>query len=363
MCNVTLDSLIKSLSKSSLINKDEAKAVKDFAALKSCERPLSLYIQFFIALGIAITLCFFAAFFYTIGAFSSPIKLLSLGIGFIITAVIFLKVFNFKSEMIKQTVQVQLSLCAMLLGKWLFVIGFYGVFKSFFGLDLSLVVPVALITIITYRLYDVPLDRFVSSLALFILLFIDILSKDYNGTFRPLFVNFFSLFMTILIGVTFFSKKNKTFYIPMAYAAIFTLSVVIAFALRKILFDVGAVYTYHLKFINILLTFELVLLILYIGVMSQKPEPTLLSIIIAILLGVMYLTGAVFSIILLLLGYAKDQRLLMAIGMILLPIFLVIHYYSLDLTLINKAILLGGGGVLLLLGKAYIACRNFDRAM
>lgn len=362
MCSITLDSLIKSLLKKALINKNDEKAIKDFASIQYSTVKLSLYMQFFIALGAALTLAFFTAFFYAIEVFQSPVQSLSWGVGFIITAIVFLRFCNFQSEVIKHTLQLQLSLCMMLLGKVLFVIGFVEMFRPVLGW--TPVIPVALVTVLTYCIYNVSIDRFISSFALLILLFIEILSRDYNGTFRPLFINLFALLLTLLIGFVFLSKKAKTFYVPLAYAAVCALSIVIVFALRRILFDVDAFHTYHIKFINVLLAFELVLLIVYIGAMGKyKKEPILLASIGSILLGVMFATGAIFSIILMLLGYAKDERFLLWIGILLLPLFLSIHYYSLDLSLVNKAILFGVGGAVLLLGKAYISYRKFDRAV
>jgi hypothetical protein len=59
-------------------------------------------------------------------------------------------------------------------------------------------------------------------------------------------------------------------------------------------------------------------------------------------------TGVVLSLLLMLLGFSLGKRPLLALGLLLLSIFLVDYYYSLEVNLLTKSLILVGSGVALL---------------
>ena len=67
------------------------------------------------------------------------------------------------------------------------------------------------------------------------------------------------------------------------------------------------------------------------------------------------------SLILLVLGYSKHEKLLIIFGGLLMPCFIVLYYYNLDLSLLAKSGILVLSGSVLLLGRLYLAVRKLDR--
>lgn len=59
-------------------------------------------------------------------------------------------------------------------------------------------------------------------------------------------------------------------------------------------------------------------------------------------------TGVVLSLLLMLLGFSLGKRPLLALGLLLLSIFLVDYYYSLEVNLLTKSLILVGSGAALL---------------
>lgn len=79
------------------------------------------------------------------------------------------------------------------------------------------------------------------------------------------------------------------------------------------------------------------------------------------MLGVISAPGILLSIGLMILGYAKHERLILLLSSILLPLFLFLYYYNLDLTLIKKSGILIANGVLILSGRIYMHYRGIDK--
>jgi uncharacterized membrane protein len=56
----------------------------------------------------------------------------------------------------------------------------------------------------------------------------------------------------------------------------------------------------------------------------------------------------VLALLLMLLGFSLGKRPLLALGMLLLAVFLVDYYYSLEVNLLTKSMILVGSGAVLL---------------
>ena len=61
------------------------------------------------------------------------------------------------------------------------------------------------------------------------------------------------------------------------------------------------------------------------------------------------------------LGYAKHEKLLLLMGIFLMPMFLLLYYYNLDISLMTKSGILIGSGLILLAGRAYLVMKKLDR--
>ncbi|MGN7612115.1 DUF4401 domain-containing protein [Magnetococcales bacterium HHB-1] len=106
----------------------------------------------------------------------------------------------------------------------------------------------------------------------------------------------------------------------------------------------------HFIFIKIILTFTLLLLLLWINqdkdLFLKAPFSVLLPAI--IVLGMISNAGIIYAIILTVIGYHLKRRALQRLGTILLPLFLFFFYYSLNQTLLEKSLYLFLSGITLL---------------
>ena len=59
-------------------------------------------------------------------------------------------------------------------------------------------------------------------------------------------------------------------------------------------------------------------------------------------------------------GYAKHEEHLMRIGALLMPVFLFLYYYNLDISLMQKSGTLMGSGIVLLAGSLYMKHKNWN---
>jgi uncharacterized membrane protein len=64
--------------------------------------------------------------------------------------------------------------------------------------------------------------------------------------------------------------------------------------------------------------------------------------------------GIIAAVALFVLGFDRRNRVLIALGIAFLVKFLALYYYSLDMTLLEKSIVLAASGLVLLAARAYI---------
>lgn len=90
-------------------------------------------------------------------------------------------------------------------------------------------------------------------------------------------------------------------------------------------------------------------------------EPVVIAVVASILLGIFSSPGMTGALAIAIVGYARDDRLLVGLGLIFFPLFLIAHYYSIDATLLTKSLLLMGSGLVLLGARAYSGRRPWAR--
>ncbi|WP_299348871.1 DUF4401 domain-containing protein, partial [uncultured Maritalea sp.] len=78
-----------------------------------------------------------------------------------------------------------------------------------------------------------------------------------------------------------------------------------------------------------------------------------------IILAVLGLYGVLFAVALMALGHVRHDRVLWVIGLIYLPIYLFLFYYSLDVTLLIKSYMLLGSGIAILAAR-FVLLRFFN---
>jgi hypothetical protein len=203
----------------------------------------------------------------------------------------------------------------------------------------------------------------------FVSLLVNISADDrYFGICAGTVPNLYFFVQIILAAILFTSGKIKRDYIPLAYAAAFSLCIMVIFfaAGSKPSCFLGWFWKtrhYGMTFINALLSLSLVVLIGWAAGSAEKLKtgPLMLASLGAILLGIVSAPGVILSICLMVLGYSKHENLLVLMGILLIPVFVFLYYHNLDSSLIAKSGILIGSGIVLLAGRGYLALRRSDK--
>jgi hypothetical protein len=201
------------------------------------------------------------------------------------------------------------------------------------------------------------IDRFLSSFALLFSILVNIFWDRDGSSSRELLLNGFFLFQFAGAAILLVYSKIKCDYIPLSYAFILSLCASILFLISYTKFGYWRnKELINPAFINIVLTCGLITLFGWVagGIEKLKTAPLLLASICAVLLGFISAPGILLTIILMVLGYAKHDKLLIIVGALLMPIFLFLYYYNLDISLLKKSGILIGSGVVLLAGRFYL---------
>ncbi len=255
----------------------------------------------------------------------------------------------------------QSSLAVMVAGKLWFLVAFGGTLDYYlarYGYDplWSNTLALLIITALTYPVYRVPVDRFLSPFMVLYATLYSILEDtgEYSALlFHPLF-----LFQFVAAAVLLMHEKMKPDYIPLAYALVFSLCMNVLF-LNWVAITWDDTEVISSWFATIILTGGLIALFGYVagGMAKLKTAPLWLAVTGATLLGLISAPGILLAIVLIVLGYTRHERLLLATGAVLIPVFLFL-YYHLDPSLLQKSGLLVGSGALLLAARPYLRHRG-----
>lgn len=360
IANLTVRKLLDSWVSAGLVLHSDSAHLERFILSQQQEKELTLYLRILIGIGAFIaSLCFIAFLdiariitFHTRGNF------IFVGLIFIGLALFLVKRSGNEENTVKHSFLTQTSFCAMSIGKTLFVVGLD------FHSDLGVPVSTLLITVATYHVYRMSIDRFLSTLVFFISLLNNLLTKQYFNISPEIMLNLFFFIQVLLAAILLIHGRVKMDYIPIAYAVVFSLSLTTIYF--TIDFKIGywnKGQTYSLTFVNILLTLSLIGLIGWVSGNLNKlqTEPLMLAFIGTVLLGFISAPGVILAICLMVLGYAKHEKLLLLMGLLLIPVFIFLYYYNLDISLMAKSGTLIGSGIVLLVSRGYLAAKKLDR--
>jgi hypothetical protein len=359
--------------KRDLIQKDQQEHLERFAIDRAAGRELPLYMHALVGVGAIIAGAFFVGF---LGAaqlihFDSEGGLIVWGLIFVGFAILLRAVAREGNDnTITSSFLTQASFCLMATGKVLFTIGFAQLFTSKegytanegWGASLALL----MLTAATYHVFPMSIDRFLSALATFVSIFFNLVSEHSAPGAVPIAINAFFAAQLGLAAFLITSGRITKDYLPIAYAAIGALcAVAIFFAMRSEIGRYGYRQDFSPAIINILLTVALIALIGWAagGIEKLKSEPLSVAAAGALCLGVISTPGILLAVGLMILGYAQHDRVALILGGLLLPLFLWLYYYNLDLTLVAKSGILVASGAVLLAGSVYMRYRGFDRGM
>lgn len=343
--------LLEQLSSKGFVIDEE---FSDFVINQHQKKELPLYLRALVGISAFIaSLCFIGFLRVTyIISFQHKEGLIIWGLIFIASAIGLQRVAGHNNT-VKHSFLIQASFASMVIGKTLFLFGIDNILDFRWGITLGLLI----VTGITYHIYRMSIDRFLSSFAVLFSILVNIFwDRDGSGS-RELILNGFFLFQFAGAAILLVYSKIKCDYIPLSYAFTFSLCASILFLISYTEFDYwGHKELINPAFINIMLTFGLITLFGWTagGIEKLKTAPLLLASICTVLLGFISVPGILLTIVLMVLGYAKHDELLIITGALFLPIFLFLYYYNLDVSLLKKSGILIGSGVLLLVGRFYL---------
>ena len=237
-------------------------------------------------------------------------------------------------------------------------------FSGFLDSSQNVTLGLLFVTALTYPIYRLWIDRFVFSFALLLSILVTILFNWDNDDVYTLLFNGFFLLQVTSLALLLTNRKFGYNYDPLFYAIIFSLYITVIFlASPSQIYASDFIQFIHPIFVNITLTLGLIALFIWIlgGVKQVKTERFLLASVGTILLGIISAPGILLTIGMMVLGYAKYNRVLTAIGSSLMPTFLFLYYYNLDISLLQKSGVLISSGILLLAGRFYFNYRGWDK--
>jgi uncharacterized membrane protein len=362
--SLSTQQLLDTLETQQLLDAEQVSYIQDYL-LNSYKPQISLYIKSLMNVGAFLSAFFLMLFVFSIlGMFrligeNAPSLLIW---GIMLMGGAFL--LHFKNQIIEDSFNSlfnrQLSLIFMITGKLLFCLGIILLFDrshhfSFMHIGWILSFTILLLTVLTYSFYSVFIERF---LAVFAFLCVATSSFYYEN---PLLV---SLFFSVQLAVFLFllAYKNNSNTLPIIYALVCSLSWIIFMMilngspLTPSLNGLIKIHLFHISLINIGLSLGLIVSILYVASISKKLELELIIIasVGAAALGFISGTGILLALMFLILGRAKYDQFLYLMGGFFLGIFLFFYYYNLSFTLMYKAAILVGSGLLLLAGSWYV---------
>ncbi len=334
--------------------------LSDFIIDQQQEKKLPLYLRALAGVGAFVASLCFIRFLSEVGIinYKHETGLIIWGLIFVAGAIGLQQVAGHDNT-VKHSFFMQYSFASMAVGKALFVFGIGRMLDSGWGVTLALLV----ITCITYHIYRMSIDRFLSSFAVLFSISVNILwDRDIGGS-RELLFNGFFLLQFACAAILLTHGKIKRNYIPLSYAFAFSLCASVLYLSSHSEFG----YWGHKElippaFINMVLAGGLVALFGWAagGIEKLKAEPLVIASIGAVLLGLISAPGILLTIGLMVLGYAKHEKLLIIAGALLMPVFIFLYYYNIDISLLQKSGILIGSGIVLLAGRFYLKHKGWD---
>lgn len=322
---ISADELLNELYGKKLIDCDDS--IIDFLTQHQHSKRPPFYLNFLIGLGAFIaSVCFISVI--VIGfAIRSDEGFIIFGFIFCVLAILLQKIVEGSDVgVVKNSFFSQSLFYFMMSGKVLLCFGMASMFDFSWGLSITLL----LVTASTYFLYPVSIDRFIWCTAFFISLFVNILwQRDFVG-YRELIFNGLILFYAVSAVLLMTNIKMKFDYAPLLYSLLFSLCISVLFLASHNKFG----YWHNEEVVGVLFAtwlFAGCLIFAIHGIAKGSSKP-------------------------------KNEALVLAyLGVFLFPVFLILYYYNLDISLMDKSIVLISSGLALLAGRFYISFKGWDK--
>lgn len=247
---------------------------------------------------------------------------------------------------------VQLALAASSVGHGLMIAGAAELFTGHIALGSATMTSIAL-CLILYRLYPDNLHRFLSCLFSAGML----TTWIFDSEIWPL-LHLEIMAKVATIGFVFLYRSDLIILRPLGYAMAISLIASLFLVLRPS--DFGNVPWWPA---NVILAGALIWLFQWIagGWERLRSEPLMIAVAATICLATITTPGILAALGLMVLGYARNNRSLLALGALFFPVFIVVFYYELQISLFTKSWIMAGSGATLLLARWFLSHRGWAK--
>lgn len=354
MVMLNTNELMERLHASGFLEKKREASVQLLCTMNHYELPA--YLHILMALGALLGTFFLFNLLIALDWLqqNNLVHLIAWGLGFIVLSLIIYYSLKKKTYLL-QSAGIQTSLILMWLGKLLWVLGVSKllIYQNIVVLDADerLSVGMFIVAFLTYFIYNLKIDRFVSCLLTLLFLLYN-LYTDNNA------MAIFAFFIVLLLstGLLFVLDRKSTLFDPLAYAISIALSACCALVVLKPQLQSVPLLAYNLlaAFSNIALIY------LILEPLIQNKIAFVLSIAGIIILALVANVAILLGLGFLLLGYWHHDRILTFLGGLLAITFIGQFFYALQISIYQKTIVLIVSGFILFAVSYIIMKMDWD---
>jgi uncharacterized membrane protein len=343
---MTLDTLLQRLRIEGHLDDGSMSRLSAHIVAQNSPANYPWFIKAAIAFGAWVAAISFLFFFGAIGYFTAKGSLVVIGILAIGVATIVRRLLSFEFTN-------QLALASSIAGHCMI---FIWLFDQDHQSPVSrIAIASAILCAILYPLYRDVVHRFLSCLLSQTMFLIWIVSLDHPNRIYVL------ILLQSVVTVFLFTQRSltgrglTTAERPLAYATV--ISLIASVATTTFLPAFPGNWSFMLWPAKI--GFSIILIYLYWWVTRREGRAWTMAmttaVVITIALGIMAAPGILLAVAIMIIGYERDDGLLVGIGIAIFPFFIWFYYYNLNLSLMRKSLILIGSGVILLAARLYMS--------
>jgi hypothetical protein len=342
----TLREVLIDLVRDGLLDDDGLSTIeRHLSRLASRDRE-PWFVKLFLAIGAWIAAIFFLFFLEIAGLIDdTPTTLLTWGLVFLVSAITV-------RRMGENVFLTQLALVISGLGQAFLIVGSAQLSNSDHAFALAAIASVVL-SLVLYKVYPDDLHRFLSCLASAGLITAWILEREAWDL-----IHLETLIEVVILGIVFLYHSERLLLRPLGYAMAVSLPANLFLVLLPD--GIGEAPWWPA---NLVLAIAIVWLFQWIagGWNHLHHEPLMIAVLATVGLATFTTPGLLAALGLAVLGYARNDRYLLAIGIAFFPIFIVVSYYEWQMTLLAKSWVMIGSGAILLLARWYLSTRRWAK--
>lgn len=367
MYKINAQDYLRYLQDHQLVDEPKINKIKKYITDNAQQPRLPFYFHLLAGVGTFIsTFCLYSILdLFGFISFRNAQGFLGWGISFIVFSILlYVQIKNCKN-LVQQSFMLQFSFALILVGK--FFILFYAllhlqnylnIHSTWFYSGILLILTSA-----TFFLYKIRVERFLGCFFLFLSIIYNISETPFFQAHTVFVLNFYILLQLILASVLFVHPRVKSTLTPIAYAFVLSIAVELVFYDFFALTDKNFSLAYAQYGFGLFLIWS----IFWASgtrpiIASLKNIHLILASLAIILLSIFTAPGIIFSLYLIVFGYASQRRLLWQLGILLMPLYLFFYYYNLQVTLLEKSFIMFLSGLILLIGAVYIRFAKLDQS-